>query len=425
MIHRLIFLGLLMCSFPLLKAETAMRPEEVLAFSDRLNANYQEEEIIDRLKGMYCLVNMVIDADVIDQVKRFILIDRTSSRKILNRKDQYFPLIEKLLLDNNLPAEIKYIAAIESTLNPSAKSYMGAAGLWQLMPGTAKIRGLKIDDKIDQRLDPVNSTLAAIKYFKALYGMFGDWSLVMAAYNCGENKVLEAIEKSGSRDFWTIRKNLPRQTQLFVPAFIGVNYMMQYFSEHNLFPGEEEYTSNLVTFVKINKEVNIPKLLKKTSISKELFRFLNPSFRKNSIPKSESGHYVCLPDSQMIEFVEFYKNEYYPKMDSLDLANVSIPGNLLDLISFTRPFILEPNPIENLEPPGMIYNSMDYADVKEQPTLKVESLKNCSYHLVKTGESLVEIAGQYANITVQDLITWNSISDDDEIPNGTVLLIRS
>jgi hypothetical protein len=97
MIHRLIFLGLLMCSFPLLKAETAMRPEEVLAFSDRLNANYQEEEIIDRLKGMYCLVNMVIDADVIDQVKRFILIDRTSSRKILNRKDQYFPLIEKLL----------------------------------------------------------------------------------------------------------------------------------------------------------------------------------------------------------------------------------------------------------------------------------------------------------------------------------------
>jgi membrane-bound lytic murein transglycosylase D len=329
------------------------------------------------------------------------------------------------LVENNLPAEIKYIAAIESTLNPSAKSYMGAAGLWQLMPGTAKIRGLKIDDKIDQRLDPVNSTLAAIKYFKALYGMFGDWSLVMAAYNCGENKVLEAIEKSGSRDFWTIRKNLPRQTQLFVPAFIGVNYMMQYFSEHNLFPGEEEYSSNLVTFVKINKEVNILKLLKKTSISKELFRFLNPSFRKNSIPKSESGHYVCLPDSQMIEFVEFYKNEYYPKMDSLDLANVSIPGNLLDLISFTRPFILEPNPIENLEPPGMIYNSMDYADVKEQPTLKVESLKNCSYHLVKTGESLVEIAGQYANITVQDLITWNSISDDDEIPNGTVLLIRS
>lgn len=86
---------------------------------------------------------------------------------------------------------------------------MGAAGLWQLMPGTAKIRGLKIDDKIDQRLDPVNSTLAAIKYFKALYGMFGDWSLVMAAYNCGENKVLEAIEKSGSRDFWTIRKISP------------------------------------------------------------------------------------------------------------------------------------------------------------------------------------------------------------------------
>ena len=255
--------------------------------------------------------------------------------------------------------------------------------------------------------------------------MFGDWSLVMAAYNCGENKVLEAIEKSGSRDFWTIRKNLPRQTQLFVPAFIGVNYMMQYFSEHNLFPGEEEYTSNLVTFVKINKEVNIPKLLKKTSISKELFRFLNPSFRKNSIPKSESGHYVCLPDSQMIEFVEFYKNEYYPKMDSLDLANVSIPGNLLDVISFTRPFILEPNPIENLEPSGMIYNSMDYADVKAQPTLKVESLKNCSYHLVKTGESLVEIASQYTNISVQDLITWNSISDDDEIPNGTVLLIRS
>lgn len=385
---------------------------------------FYEEEVRSRLESMDCLVSLRIEEDVLDQVKRFVGRNKAATLEILKRTENYFPLIDRIFTENNLPTDLKYLTIVESALQLDAKSYVGAAGIWQLMPATARILKLRVDAKVDQRLDPVLATQAAALYFKNLYAMFNDWSLVIAAYNCGEYKVKDLLESSKATDFWGIKKLLPRQTQLFVPAFIGASYFMKYYPEHNIVPVIEEFPDEKITFAKIYKEVNLRDLFKKTSIKKELFLSLNPSYKRFSIPGLNSGSSVSLPDSLMVEFVDYYRfqNKFNPVLDEARLMEDAMPDH--EIISFNRPFIFSPDniSIQNPSSINLAFESASIKDIKKQTDYKKDSNQQLLRHLVKTRESLSEIADFY-QVELEDLLSWNELNPSKELLTGTVLKI--
>jgi membrane-bound lytic murein transglycosylase D len=388
--------------------------------------NYYEEDVRARLEIMDCLVSTKIDVDVLDQVKRFVGRSKTSTIELLKRTEIYFPLIDKIFTEYDLPVELKYITIVESALRLDVKSHVGAAGIWQFMPATARILKLSINDKVDQRLDPVLSTHAAARYFKILYGMFGDWSLVLAAYNCGEYRVKDLLESTKAKDFWGIKKLLPRQTQLFVPAFIGASYMMQYYSEHNIDPELISLNTEKITFVKIHSEVNLRDLYKKTNITKDIFSGLNPSFKKHILPATPNGSYVSLPDSLMIEFVDYYMFQN-TKNQTMSNARILLSStNDLEVISFNRPFIFAPDNIALRQSPDLQidYHLSKVFHLKEIPELNVSSDSDFTFHIVKSRESVSEIAENY-KVDIEDLISWNEIDPNQKLRNGTVLKIKT
>ena len=389
---------------------------------------FSESEVKERLNGMYTIVGpFVVDEDILDQVRRFTSTDRSSSKLLLKRREHYFPLIDKLFMEANLPSELKYLAAIESALNPSAKSGVGAAGLWQFMAPTARIWGLKVDDKMDQRQDVVLSTQAAIRYLNRLYNMFGDWALVLAAYNCGENKIIELIEAGNGKSFWELRTFLPRQTQLFVPAFIGMCYMMQFYGDHGLLPSVEEEIPLPLSYIKIYKEVNIKEMLKQTKIDRELFEEFNPSFKRNIIPESGTGLYVSLPDSLMTAFADYYisKHERKDGLSYEELKALDPEMKFHEIISFSRPYVFDPHGIvirkeEELEYELFIPTS-DKLSKSEVNSKNPE--KDYIYHVVQSTECLMDIALQYKNTSVNDLIQWNKLDTELALTPGQVLLV--
>ncbi len=388
--------------------------------------NNYEEDVRARLESMDCLVDTRIDVDVLDQVKRFVSRSKTSTIELLKRTEIYFPLIDKIFTEYNLPVELKYITIVESALRLDVKSHVGAAGIWQFMPATARLLKLNINDKVDQRLDPVLSTHAAAKYFKILYDMFGDWSLAIAAYNCGEYRVKELLETTKAKDFWGIKKQLPRQTQLFVPAFIGASYMMQYYAEHNIDPELIALDLEKITFVKIHNEVNLRDLYRKTNITKEVFTSLNPSFKKYTLPAISSGSYVSLPDSLMVEFVDYYMFQNSKNL-SMSSAKVLLSSGLdLEVISFNRPYIFSPDNIALRQTPDLQidYHLKNATQLKEIPQLNITTDADYTFHIVKSRESVSEIAENYS-VDIEDLINWNQIDPNQKLKNGTVLKIRT
>ncbi|MBL7821415.1 MAG: transglycosylase SLT domain-containing protein [Saprospiraceae bacterium] len=386
---------------------------------------FYEEEVRSRLESMDCLVTLKIEDDVIDQVKRFVGRNKTATLEILKRTENYFPLIDRIFTENNLPTDLKYLTIVESALQLDAKSHVGAAGIWQLMPATARILKLRVDSKVDQRLDPVLATQAAALYFKNLYAMFNDWSLVIAAYNCGEYRVKDLIESSKATDFWGIKKLLPRQTQLFVPAFIGASYFMKYHPDHNIIPVVEEFPDQKITFAKIYKEVNLRDLFKKTGIKKELFLSLNPSYKRFVIPGLSSGSSVSLPDSLMVEFVDYYRfqNKFNPVLDEARVMDDAMPDH--EVISFNRPFIFAPDniSIQNTSTINLAFESASIKDIKTQTDYKAVEDHKIIRHLVKTRESLSEIADRY-QVDLEELLSWNELNPAKELLAGTVIKIK-
>lgn len=218
------------------------------------------------------------------------------SAKVLGLSSLYFPLFEERLDKHNLPKEFKYLAVVESALNPTARSSAGALGLWQFMYGTGKIYGLKQSSYMDERLDPHKATEAACEYFKYLYKIYGNWDLVLAAYNCGPGNVNKAIRRSGGRrNYWEIYRYLPRETRGYVPAFIAVNYMMNYAETHNIFPLEPVCTYFETDTLHMQGKVYLKQLSQQVQADYELVKFLNPAYRFGIVPDDGQTHVIRLP----------------------------------------------------------------------------------------------------------------------------------
>jgi membrane-bound lytic murein transglycosylase D len=296
-------LGILMSlGFVFLSFTNAVNPETAISrkkdkeeSSPKKVPTYSKEEILSRLEDQKSPVDVRWNADVKRSIKDYTVKGRRSAEIILGRSAIYFPMFNENLEKHGLPQDLKYMSVIESLLDPKAVSPVGAAGLWQFMPATARRFGLKIDNYVDERYDPLKSTEAAMRYLKVLHNRFEDWTLAIAAYNCGEGCVEKAIKKGDSRDFWKLRKHLPKETGRYVSRFIAASYVMNNYIFHDLKPAYPDYDLQLTKSVKVYKRKSFDEISKETGYSLEIIKRLNPSYKLEIIPPTAEGSYLILP----------------------------------------------------------------------------------------------------------------------------------
>ncbi len=242
--------------------------------------------------------------DVKAYIDMYAMRKRGSVQRMLGMAELYFPMFEEKLARHKMPLELKYLAIIESALNPIAKSKAGASGLWQFMFGTGKLMGLEINSYIDERLDPEKATDAACRYLKYLHKLYDDWALALAAYNCGPGNVNKAIRRAGGKkSYWELRPYLPRETAGYVPAFIAANYVISFHKEHNLHAVKPKYHWYEVDSVMVKRKVTFQQISSFLGIPVDDLRMLNPSYILEVIPASEKGYPLYLPKLLMGDFM--------------------------------------------------------------------------------------------------------------------------
>ena len=282
-----------------------------------INPIYDKEVYKDRLKRLPTAIEMPYN----DVVQKFI--DRYSGRLrrsvsiMLGASNFYMPVFEEALEAYNLPLELKYLPVIESGLNPQATSYVGAAGLWQFMIGTGKRYGLEINSLVDERRDLIKSSYAAANYLNDLYKIFGDWHLVIAAYNCGPDKINKAIHRAGgNKDYWQIYPYLPQETRGYVPAFIAANYIMTYYCDHNICPMVADLPAKTDT-VMVNRDVHFNQIAHVLNLDVNQLRELNPQYRRNIINGTTKPSALRLPSTALNKFIDNEEAIYAYNADEL------------------------------------------------------------------------------------------------------------
>lgn len=261
------------------------------------------------------LLESEIPLDFNEYVKPYINLytirKRNLSSKILAWSKYYFPMFEEALDRANMPLELKYLAVIESALNPMATSPVGAAGMWQFMAPTGRMYGLKTNAVYDERRDVLKSTEAAIKYLKNSYRIYGDWLLVIASYNCGPGNVNKAIKRAGGiKNFWAIQQYLPKETRGYVPAFIAAAYMMSYASEHNLYPSEEMNILYHTDTVHVDASYNLGMLASSLDMTLEELLAMNPALRRGTIPFGVGNVTLTLPYEKAQKFTSLNDSNF-------------------------------------------------------------------------------------------------------------------
>lgn len=281
------------------------------------NPVFAKEIYIDRLSRIPSVIEMPYN----DVVQKFI--DRYSGRLrhsvsyMLGASNFYMPLFEEALEAYGLPLELKYLPIIESALNPTAVSRVGATGLWQFMLATGKQYGLNVNSLVDDRRDPVRSSYAAAHYLSDLYKIFGDWNLVIAAYNCGPEQINKAIRRSnGERDYWQIYPYLPKETRGYVPAFIAANYIMTYYCDHNICPMTTRLPAMTDTVV-VKRNVHLEQVAAVCNIDIEQLRALNPAYRRDIVPGATEESAIRLAQTDVGKFIDNEEDIYNYKADQL------------------------------------------------------------------------------------------------------------
>ena len=282
-----------------------------------VNPTYTKEEYINRLSRLPTVMEMVYNEVVQKFIDRYSGRLRHSISYMLGASNFYIPIFEEALEVYQLPLELKYLPIIESALNPKAVSRVGATGLWQFMIGTGKQYGLQVNSHVDERRDPVKSSYAAARYLRDLYKVFGDWNLVIAAYNCGPENINKAIHRAkGEKDYWRIYPYLPKETRGYVPAFIAANYIMTYYSQHNICPMTTRLPAKTDT-VMVSRNVHLEQVAEVVGINIDLLRSLNPMYRRDVIPGASEPLPLRLPLTEVSKFIDMEDSVYTYKVDEL------------------------------------------------------------------------------------------------------------
>lgn len=297
-------------------SKTYLQQDEDCNYRDE-NRDYPKEVYIERLSRLPNVMEMPYNEIVQKFIDRYTGRLRHSVSYMLGASNFYIPIFEEALEAYGLPLELKYLPVIESALNPKATSHAGAAGLWQFMVATGKQYGLEINSLIDERRDPIKSSYAAAHYLKDLYNIFGDWSLVIAAYNCGPENINKAIHRAdGQADYWKIYPYLPRETRGYVPAFIAANYVMSYYCEHNICPMRTTLPAKTDTVV-VSKDVHLKQIADVCGIDIEELRTLNPQYRRDIVNGNNKPSVIRLPANATNTFIANEDSIYRYETDAL------------------------------------------------------------------------------------------------------------
>ena len=341
---------------------------------------------IARLQALPCVVELPYNEVVRAFILRYIRSPKQLGR--LQRKaEYYFPLFDDLFARYDMPYELKYLAVIESALNPQARSKMGAAGLWQFMPSTGKLYGLEVNSLIDERMDPVKSTEAACKYLTYLNQSLGDWTLALAAYNCGSGNVRKAIARSGGKkDFWSIYPFLPRETRSYVPIFIAACYAMNYADMYGICPAAEELTTETDTIM-TDERLHLTQISEVLGIELSELRRLNPQYARDIVPGGKP-YALCIPSDYTDSYIAQHDTIYSHKRTQL-VDNRRAEIELLQKTSVNGAY----------------------------------SVNGVTYYKIKNGDTLSGIASKF-HCTVKQLKTWNGLKSDTIRAGQTLKILR-
>ena len=310
----------------LYNTQTYLMPDTSCNYKD-VNPVFEREVYIDRLKRLPTIIEMPYNDVVQKFIDRYSGKLRRSVSFMLGASNFYMPIFEEALEAYNLPLELKYLPVIESALNPKAVSRVGATGLWQFMLPTGKRYGLEVNTLIDERRDPVKASYAAAHYLSDLYKIFDDWSLVIAAYNCGPTNVNKAIHRAkGNADYWNIYPYLPKETRGYVPAFIAANYIMNYYCDHNICPMVTELPTKTDTVV-VDKDIHFEQIAQKLNIDIEHLRNLNPQYRHDIINGLNHPMTLRLPSTLIGSFIDQEDSICAYKADELLLKRTLVDVN--------------------------------------------------------------------------------------------------
>jgi membrane-bound lytic murein transglycosylase D len=416
-------------------------------------------------------------------VKRYIEVYTVKKRSqvevMLGLSQYYFPLFDDIFDYYGVPNEMKYMSIIESALNPRAYSRARAVGLWQFMYGTGRIYGLEVNSLVDERADPIKSTYAAAKYINDLHDMYGDWLLALAAYNCGPGNVNKAIRRSGGkRNFWEIYYYLPRETRGHVPAFIAAAYTMNFYAEHNLVPAKIDFPSTTDTIM-VTSKLHLQQVSDVLGIPLQELRDLNPQYRYDIIPGQIKPYAISLPENYTLSFIDMQDSIYHYK-DSIffNSAKISQPtysysvpeapgsdyvklyytvrsgdaiGQIAEWYGVRLSDLRYWNDIrkntiragqklviykhKSISSKYSIINDLSYAEKqarvgKSVAGTTVPAVQTASddgtfvIYVVRSGDTLWDIAKQYPGVTDTDIMRWNNISSAGSIKPGQRLKIK-
>ena len=343
-----------------------------------VNPLFSDSVYMDRLSRIPAIMEMPYN----DIVRKFIDMYAGRLRNqvsfMLSACNFYMPIFEEALDAYGLPLELKYLPIIESALNPSAVSRAGASGLWQFMIGTGKIYGLESNSLVDERRDPIKATWAAARYLKEMYDIYGDWNLVIAAYNCGPGTINKAIRRAnGETDYWKIYNYLPKETRGYVPAFIAANYVMTYYCDHNICPMETNIPASTDT-VQVNKNLHFEQIADLCNVPLDQIKSLNPQYKKQMIPGDSKPYTLRLPIDAISTFIDKQDTIYTHRADELFRNRKTVA--VKDITPATR-----------------------------KTTSAVAGKGNLTYYTIKSGDTLSTIARKYG-VTIKDIQRWNGMS---------------
>ena len=450
---------------------------------DDINKVYLDEDIAydlpsavlkERLKQLDAksLFKIEYNETLENVIKNFLKKRSKSFERLMALSEYYFPMFEESLAKYNVPLEMKYLAIVESALNPKARSRVGATGLWQFMYPTGKQYGLEVNSFVDERSDPLKSTDAAAKYLSELYDVFGNWELVLASYNYGPGNVSKAIRRAGGEtNYWKIRKNLPKETQGYVPAFLATMYIYEYYKQHNIVPKRANIPYVKTDTVYVKEAMTIKNIADLMDMPENEVRLLNPKYKTETIPSYDGArHSIRLPLDKIAKFTSnerkiyaylAYEKNYNPiknTLETIDPIEEAIVEERTVRKAIVKPSAIAYHTVKKGESLGKIAARYDLSvaelkqlnglrgnivqagkklTIKGNPaeadrktasvTSKKEAVKSKNRsvtYTVKQGDTLVSIAKKHGNVTVAELMKLNNIKNAKALKPGMKLKVN-
>jgi membrane-bound lytic murein transglycosylase D len=450
--------------------------------NDTNNIGVTDSVYVDRLSKINSVIELPYNNIIRNHIEVYTVRQREKFCAVLGLKDYYFPMIENIFDSYGLPAEFKYLAIIESALNPNAVNrHSGATGMWQFMYSTGRQYGLTINSVIDERRDPIKSTHAAARFIRDLYSIYQDWVLVIAAYDCGPGNVNKAIRRSGNKkDYWDIYYRLPRETRGYIPQYIAAAYAVNYAPEHNLQPLAVNIPVSTDTIM-VNKDIHLSQISEVMGIPLEELRALNPQYKIGLVPGSSKPMALTLPMNHLSDFIDLhdtirsYKRDIYlnkstqiadPTHSSYVTADVKgktklfytvKDGDNLGFIStwfrtsvsdlrywnniYRNTIRVGQKLVVYVEPSKSEYysqiNTMSFEDKQKlsgkvvpantQPVVAQQDFETDGdfiTYTVRNGDTIWDIVKMYDNVTTSQVLVLNNISDPEKIKVGQKLKIR-